>query len=165
MVRLVAGKDIGIVFSFIGRKLPFTGDSESQVCYLSVFVIGGWEEFFYPTSANNPIFRISANRSPLYESIHTIFLRHSMSGVVLTLGAILALTALVWRPKSIRDFPMSLGLIVVGSIAPYAFLWNGGYAPRFSIHFLPIIVFVFGICFKSPFKEYEMLKRYMNLFS
>ena len=63
-----------------------------------------------------------------------------MSGVVLTLGAILALTALVWRPKSIRDFPMSLGLIVVGSIAPYAFLWNGGYAPRFSIHFLPITV-------------------------
>jgi hypothetical protein len=54
---------------------------------------------FYPTDADNPIFSMSERISPFYSSIHAILLRHSISGVVLTLGTILALTALVWRKR------------------------------------------------------------------
>ena len=62
----------------------------------------------------------------------------AISGMVVTLGVFVALMALVWRPKAILNFPLSLGVIMIGLLIPYVFVWNWGYAPRFSIHLLPL---------------------------
>ena len=58
--------------------------------------------------------------------------------IFLISGTALALTALVLRYKPTVDFPISFGVIIIGLFAPYAYLWNGGYPPRFSIHLLPL---------------------------
>ncbi len=119
---------------------------------------------FYPTSVGNPIFIISANRSPFFEGMYTILagnywpITPSMPSIVLVSGTIIALTALVWCPKVVEDFPISLGVIIVGLFAPYAFLWNGGYAPRFSIHLLPITVLSFVFVLNRLLRDVRCLK-------
>jgi len=50
---------------------------------------------------------------------------------------VLALTALVFRYKLTFDFPISFGVIMIGLFAPYAYLWNGGYTPRFRFTYFP----------------------------
>lgn len=68
----------------------------------------------------------------------------SISGFIVTLGVFVALLALIWRPKPLLNFPLSLGVIFVGLLAPYTMLWAGGYAPRFSIHILPLAFLSFA---------------------
>jgi hypothetical protein len=53
---------------------------------------------------------------------------------------------------------MSLGIIIIGLFAPYAFLWNGGYAPRFSIHLLPITVLSLVFVLNRLLKDVRYLK-------
>lgn len=62
----------------------------------------------------------------------------SISGFIVTSGVFVALLALIWRPKPLLNFPLSLGVIFIGLLAPYAVLYVGGYVPRFSIHILPL---------------------------
>jgi hypothetical protein len=69
----------------------------------------------------------------------------SISGFAVTLGVLVALIALVWRPKSLLNFPLSLGVTFIGLLAPYAVLYAGGYAPRFSIHILPLALLSLAI--------------------
>jgi hypothetical protein len=124
------------------------------VCYRNWWLGGA----FYPTNTGNPIFVISENSTPFYNSIMTILFQPAISSVVLCLGIFIALAALVWRPKPIRDFPMSLGIIIIGLFAPYAFLWNGGYPPRFSIHLLPITVLSLIFILNRLLKNMRCLK-------
>ena len=70
----------------------------------------------------------------------------SISGFAVTLGVFVALLALIWRPKLILNFPLSLGVIFAGLLAPYAVLYSGGYAPRFSIHILPLALLSLVFC-------------------
>jgi hypothetical protein len=69
----------------------------------------------------------------------------SMSGLIVISGVFLAILALVWRFKAILNFPLSLGVIFLGLLSPYAFLWTGGYSPRFSIHILPLALLSWAI--------------------
>jgi hypothetical protein len=83
----------------------------------------------------------------------------SISSIILIPGTFAAWIALVWRPKLLRDYPLSIGTTIVGIFAPYTVIWFGAYAPRFSIHLLPLaiisVVFILnnGFCgFKLPSK-------------
>jgi hypothetical protein len=69
----------------------------------------------------------------------------SIAGFIMTIGVLLALLALIWRPKPLLNFPLSLGIIFVGLLAPYSVLWTGGYPPRWSVHVLPLSVLVVAI--------------------
>ena len=69
----------------------------------------------------------------------------SLSGFAVTLGVFVALLTLIWRPKPLLNFPLSLGVIFVGLLSPYMLLWAGGYAPRFSIHILPLALLSLAI--------------------
>jgi hypothetical protein len=64
----------------------------------------------------------------------------TIAGFIITLGVLVALISLVWRSKALSDFPLSLGIIFIGLLGPYALLWIGGYTPRFSIHILPLSI-------------------------
>ena len=63
-----------------------------------------------------------------------------MASFVLTFGTLVALIALIWRPRALLNFPLSISLSVVGLLAPYAFVGVLGYPPRFSIHLLPLAI-------------------------
>lgn len=69
----------------------------------------------------------------------------SLSGFIVSAGTLLALLALVWRPKPLLNFPLGLGVTILGLLAPYVFLWTGGYQPRFSIHLLPLALLSLAI--------------------
>jgi hypothetical protein len=68
-----------------------------------------------------------------------------IAGFIMTIGVLVALLALIWSPKPLLNFPLSLGIIFIGLLAPYAVLWAGGYPPRFSVHVLPLSVLVVAI--------------------
>ena len=62
-----------------------------------------------------------------------------ISGVIITLGTFLGLIALVRHRKSFFNFPLSIGISLLGLLVPYSFVnITIGYAPRFSIHLLPL---------------------------
>ena len=54
----------------------------------------------------------------------------SFTTFVFLLGTLLALLALVWRPKFLQNYPMAIGLALIGLFLPYWFVANWGYAPR-----------------------------------
>ncbi|MBC8285308.1 MAG: hypothetical protein H8E32_15950 [Nitrospinae bacterium] len=106
------------------------------ICYRNWYLGGA----FYPAGTDHPNFIgefergkfyliLTGNEWPTFPSI---------SGIIVSLGVFMALFALVWRPKALANFPLSLGVIFAGLLSPYFFLWTGGYAPRFSIHILPL---------------------------
>ena len=59
---------------------------------------------------------------------------------ILLPGTLLGLLALVWRPKFLQNYPIAMGLALFGLFLPYWFVANWGYAPRYSIHLLPLAV-------------------------
>ena len=61
----------------------------------------------------------------------------TIPSIFLVSGTFIALTALAWRPKLLKNYPLSFGTTIVGIFLPYAFIWYGAYPPRFSIHLLP----------------------------
>ena len=65
--------------------------------------------------------------------------------VVMMLGTAFGLSALLWRPNLFQRLPISLGLMLIGAFVPYYFVNNFGYAPRYSIHVLPIATISFII--------------------
>jgi len=64
----------------------------------------------------------------------------SLTTIVLLPGTLLGLLALVWRPKFLQNYPLALGLAFIGLFLPYWFVANWAYAPRFSIHLLPLAI-------------------------
>tara|TARA_B100001123_G_scaffold378377_1_gene446441 strand:- start:1671 stop:2450 length:780 start_codon:yes stop_codon:yes gene_type:complete len=62
-----------------------------------------------------------------------------ISGVIISLGTFLGLVALVRYRKSFLNFPLSIGISLLGLLFPYSFVnLNAAYCPRFSIHLLPL---------------------------
>ena len=68
-----------------------------------------------------------------------------LSGFIVSFGTLLALLALLWLPKPLLNFPLGLGITILGLLSPYVFLWTGGYQPRFSIHLLPLALLSLAI--------------------
>lgn len=98
---------------------------------------------FYPTGKDHPNLHMdSLTYGPmnLYLTITTNTWPNfpNMSGAVGIFGVLVALLALFWRPKVLKDFPLSISIIIVGLLLPYWFVHNWGYPPRYSIHLMPL---------------------------
>jgi hypothetical protein len=111
------------------------------ICYRNWFMGGK----FYPTVPGHHNFKpmdFSDQINALYIVIagNTLPNIPSISGLVTAFGTCIALVALVWRPKALLNFPLSIGIIIIGLLVPYLFVWNWAYLPRFSIHLLPLAV-------------------------
>lgn len=63
--------------------------------------------------------------------------------ISMIVGSLAAMFSLIYRPSYLRQMPLSLGLIFLGAFAPYYFVNNWGYAPRYSIHILPFATVAF----------------------
>lgn len=83
----------------------------------------------------------------------------SIAGFVVTIGVFAALLALVWRPKVLLNFPLSLGVIIACLLVPYLFAMSGGYPPRFSIHLLPLALLSFMILINNVFNYLRFSSR------
>ena len=64
----------------------------------------------------------------------------SLFSAPILMGSFFGLLSLVWRPKFLHGYPLVFGFLFLGIFAPYYFVNNWGYPPRFSIHLLPIAV-------------------------
>jgi hypothetical protein len=132
------------------------------ICYRNWW-IGGQ---FHPTNSSNPIFSISEGmQSTLIPALNHMLLDDkwpipALSSIVLIAGTLIPLIALVWRSKVFAEFPLSFGIILVGLFAPYVFLWNGGYAPRFSIHLLPIAILSLTLFLGYIFKDFKIFQKF-----
>jgi hypothetical protein len=64
----------------------------------------------------------------------------SISGVLISMGTFLGLTALVWHRKSLLNFPRSIGISLLGLLFPFLFVQFNivSYPPRYSINLLPL---------------------------
>lgn len=69
-----------------------------------------------------------------------------LTGVLLP-GTVLGLLALVWRPKLLKEFPLSISITLSGLLSPYLFLHIWGYPPRYSTQLLPLAALSLGIIF------------------
>jgi hypothetical protein len=68
----------------------------------------------------------------------------ALTGVLLP-GTLLGLLALVWRPKLLAGYPLSLSITLLGLLSPYLFLHIWGYPPRYSTQLLPLAALSLGI--------------------
>jgi hypothetical protein len=104
---------------------------------------------FYPTIKSHPNLDLDYY-SPFPGSLYIVLTGKSwpafpgMLGIIVTIGVIVALLALVWRLNVLKNFPLGLSIIIVGLLFPYAFLMTWGYAPRYSIHLLPLALLSVG---------------------
>ena len=104
---------------------------------------------FYPTIKGHPNLDL-ATHSPFPSQLYVVLAGKpwpafpGMLGIIMTIGVMVALLALVWRRKGLKNFPLSLSIIFVGLLLPYAFLMTWGYAPRYSIHILPLALLSTG---------------------
>ena len=126
------------------------------ICYRNWFLGGA----FFPTNTQHPNFFEVYEKAKFYLILTgdewPVF--PSISGIVVTLGVFMALLALVWRPKALLNFPLSLGVIFIGLLAPYAFLGVGVYHPRFSIHILPLAILSWAFLLNNIFNN-NLLQR------
>ena len=102
------------------------------------WLLGG--DFIYVVSPPNPPVSSWQNMYYLLTAYHWPNFPLTISAFVVTLGTFLALTALLWRPKPLSNFPLSLGIMLLGLMAPYYFVTINYYPPRFSMHLLPIAI-------------------------
>jgi hypothetical protein len=127
------------------------------ICYRNWFLGGP----FFPADTRHPSFIGEFERGKFYLILTgdewPAF--PSISGIVVTLGVFVALLALVWRPKFLSNFPLSLGVVFIGLLAPYIFLWTGSYEPRFSIHILPLAILSCAFLLNNIFKNNNLLQR------
>jgi hypothetical protein len=80
----------------------------------------------------------------------------SMSGFIVTFGALIALFALVCQKKAFDNFPRSFGIIIIGLLLPYVFVWNWAYPPRFSIHLLPLALLSWAILLDNVYQGFKL---------
>ena len=83
----------------------------------------------------------------------THFETPSFSTIILLPGTLFGLLALIWRPQCFQDYPLAIGLALIGVFLPYLFFNNPGYAPRYSIHLLPLALLSIMIIIDNLFKE------------
>jgi uncharacterized membrane protein len=82
----------------------------------------------------------------------------SLATFILLSGTLLGLLALVWRPKFLQNYPIAIGLALFGLFLPYWFVANWGYAPRYSIHLLPLTIISLMIVENHVFKRFSKNK-------
>jgi hypothetical protein len=80
----------------------------------------------------------------------------SITTIILLPGTFFGILSLVWRPKFLRCFPMAIGLVLIGIFLPYLFFNNPGYAPRYSIHLLPLALLSIMIIIDNLFKGFPL---------
>lgn len=81
----------------------------------------------------------------------------SIPGYFLISGMLIAVLALVWRSKIFLNYPLSLSISMLGLLPPYIAFTTLGYAPRFSIHFLPLAIFSISFLLNNLVEKYELL--------
>jgi hypothetical protein len=99
---------------------------------------------FGPTNSNHPNY-IGHDLAHFYQRARIILTAvergiPSLTTFVLLPGTLIGLVALVWRPKFLQNYPMAIGLSLIGLFLPYWFVANWAYAPRYSIHLLPLAI-------------------------
>jgi len=77
-----------------------------------------------------------------------------ISGVVISLGTFLGLIALVRHRKSFLNFPLSIGVAILGLLVVYTRVnITPAYAPRFTIHLLPLAILCSAIILNYYLKD------------
>ena len=117
---------------------------------------------FGPTSPNHPNY----TGQDLIHFYHRIKImvtavdhgNPSLATFILLPGTLLGLLALVWRPKFLQNYPIAIGLALFGLFLPYWFVANWAYAPRYSIHLLPLTVISLMIVGDYVFKRFSKNK-------
>jgi hypothetical protein len=94
---------------------------------------------------------ITGNTWPIFPSISAFFLAS---------GLLVAILALVWRPKPLLNFPLSLSIALLGLFAPYVLVSITGYVPRWSIHFLPLALLSFIIFLNNVLKDNRIILKF-----
>ncbi|MBT5631440.1 MAG: hypothetical protein HOJ13_01800 [Nitrospina sp.] len=79
-----------------------------------------------------------------------------LPGYMVMLGVIVALLAMVWRPRALSNFPLGLSISILGLLAPYILLVTWGYPPRYTIHILPLAILSCGIILNSFFDSHKL---------
>ena len=79
----------------------------------------------------------------------------SLATFILLPGTLLGLLALVWRPNFLQNYPIAIGLALFGLFLPYWFVANWGYAPRYSIHLLPLAIISLMVVGDYVFKRFS----------
>jgi hypothetical protein len=131
------------------------------VCFRNWWVGG----VFSPTYLTHP----SVSTLDNWESLYHILTASPWPGLpqitaaILLPGTLLGILSLVWRPDFLRQYPASLGLVLIGCVLPYFFLRLTGYTPRFSIHLLPfatlsVIIGLDSLCSRSKLMKHLKLK-------
>jgi hypothetical protein len=119
------------------------------------------EGAFYPTIKTHPNLDL-ATHSPFPNSLYIALTGKSwpafpgMLGIFVTIGVIIAIFSLFWRPNALKNFPLSLSVIIVGLLFPYAFLMIWGYPPRYSIHLFPLALLSFGFFINYYFDRLKL---------
>ena len=127
------------------------------LCYRNWWLGGA----FYPVDNKHANLILDLPRGDYYQIITGVTWLNfpPISGVVVAVGTFIALLALVWRPKVLQCFPLSLGITLIGLMAPFAFLTVTGYAPRFSIHLLPLAILSLAIFVHHFLTDYKFPRR------
>jgi hypothetical protein len=130
------------------------------ICYRNWWLGGA----FYPTRKNHPNLNMDAlTQGPknIYLTITTNIWPNfpNLSGSMATFGVLIALLALFWRPKVLKDFPLSLPIIMVGLLLPYAFIHIWGYLPRYSIHLMPLALLSFAFILSNLLGRFKFLPK------
>ena len=120
---------------------------------------------FGPTNPNHPNYT-GQDLIHFYQRIRVMITavdhgNPSITTFILLPGTLLGLLALIWRPKFLQNYPMAIGLALIGLFLPYWFVANWGYAPRYSIHLLPLAIISLMIVGDYFFKKF--LKNKVNL--
>jgi hypothetical protein len=81
-----------------------------------------------------------------------------LSGIFITFGALGAILALIWRPRFLQAFPMSLSISLLGLLVPYFVFAIEGYHPRHSIHLLPLAILSCMIIISPILSRFKIFK-------
>ncbi len=123
---------------------------------------------FYPTRKNHPNLNNMDAFTQGPKNIYlTITTNHwpqfpNLSGSMATFGVLIALLALFWRPKVLKNFPLSLPITIVGLLLPYAFIHNWGYAPRYSIHLMPLALLSAAFFLSNFLGRFKLLSKFYS---
>jgi len=136
---------------------------------LSIFLLcfrNWWLGGDFTPYQSGPAYGLQTTYSFEYESLYVLFSAQSwssfpsigISGFILISGMLIALLALVWHSKIFFNFPLSLSISMLGLVLPFFIFKNLGYAPRWSIHLLPLAIFSVSFLLNNIVEKYRVLK-------
>lgn len=82
----------------------------------------------------------------------------SIATIILLPGTLFGFLSFFFRPKFLREYPMAFGWALFGVFLPYVFFGNPGYAPRYSIHLLPLALLSVMIVFNNLIEKLSFFK-------